>query len=54
MSWDDIAGQEDAKRVVMELVVWPMQNPALFTVRCHSGWGFRTRAPDPGSGSEDG
>ena len=32
-AWEDIAGQEDAKRLVQELVVWPMLNPALCTVR---------------------
>ena len=31
--WDDIAGQEDAKRLVQELVVWPMLNPHLFQAR---------------------
>lgn len=33
VSWDDIAGQEQAKRLVQELVVWPMLNPHLFKVR---------------------
>ena len=33
VSWDDIAGQDRAKRLVQELVVWPMLNPHLFTVR---------------------
>ncbi len=28
VSWDDIAGQETAKRLVQELVVWPMTAPA--------------------------
>ena len=32
-AWEDIAGQDDAKRLVQELVVWPMLNPALCTVR---------------------
>lgn len=32
VSWDDIAGQETAKRLVQELVVWPMLNPHLFKV----------------------
>lgn len=36
LSWDDIAGQEQAKRLVQELVVWPMLNPHLFTVRATS------------------
>lgn len=33
VTWDDIAGQEQAKRLVQELVVWPMRNPDLFKVR---------------------
>lgn len=32
VSWDDIAGQDDAKSLIQELVVWPMLNPHLFTV----------------------
>ena len=32
VSWDDIAGQDRAKRLVQELVVWPMLNPHLFKV----------------------
>lgn len=32
VAWDDIAGQEPAKRLVQELVVWPMLNPHLFKV----------------------
>ena len=31
VSWDDIAGQDSAKRAVHELAVWPMLNPHLFT-----------------------
>ena len=34
VSWDDIAGQDRAKRLVQELVVWPMLNPHLFKARC--------------------
>ena len=34
VAWGDIAGQEPAKRLVQELVVWPMLNPHLFKV-CH-------------------
>ena len=30
--WDDISGQEQAKRLIQELVVWPMKNPNLFKV----------------------
>ncbi|KAG2493584.1 hypothetical protein HYH03_008103 [Edaphochlamys debaryana] len=30
ITWDDIAGQEAAKRLVQEMVVWPMLNPQLF------------------------
>lgn len=33
VQWSDIAGQEQAKRLVQELVVWPMLNPHLFKVR---------------------
>lgn len=29
--WEDIAGQEHAKAVLREGIVWPMQNPAIFT-----------------------
>jgi SpoVK/Ycf46/Vps4 family AAA+-type ATPase len=32
VAWEDIAGQEQAKRLVQELVVWPMLNPHLFKV----------------------
>ena len=32
VSWDDIAGQAQAKSLVQELVVWPMLNPHLFKV----------------------
>ena len=32
VSWDDIAGQEHAKALVQEMVVWPLLNPQLFTV----------------------
>ncbi|KAA6417740.1 MAG: fidgetin 1-like, partial [Trebouxia sp. A1-2] len=30
VQWSDIAGQDQAKRLVQELVVWPMLNPHLF------------------------
>ena len=32
VSWEDIAGQGPAKRLIQELVVWPMLNPHLFKV----------------------
>lgn len=32
VQWSDIAGQDQAKRLVQELVVWPMLNPHLFKV----------------------
>ncbi|MEW5314691.1 MAG: hypothetical protein WDW38_006164 [Sanguina aurantia] len=28
--WDDIAGQDHAKQLIQEMVVWPIQNPQLF------------------------
>jgi SpoVK/Ycf46/Vps4 family AAA+-type ATPase len=30
VTWDDIAGQETAKRLIQEIVVWPMLNPHIF------------------------
>mmetsp|Transcript_21609 Transcript_21609/g.60057 ORF Transcript_21609/g.60057 Transcript_21609/m.60057 type:complete len:723 (+) Transcript_21609:79-2247(+) len=30
VQWDDIAGQEQAKQLVQEMVVWPMMNPHIF------------------------
>lgn len=30
--WDEIAGQETAKQLIQEMVVWPMMNPHLFKV----------------------
>ena len=30
VQWGDIAGQETAKQLVQEMVVWPMMNPHLF------------------------
>lgn len=30
ISWDDIAGQDAAKRLIQEVVVWPMMNPDIF------------------------
>lgn len=33
VTWEDIAGQAPAKRLVNEMVVWPMLNPGLFQVR---------------------
>ncbi|KAK8803714.1 hypothetical protein WA158_001408 [Blastocystis sp. Blastoise] len=31
VTWDDIAGLSYAKRCIMEMVVWPMQRPDIFT-----------------------
>jgi SpoVK/Ycf46/Vps4 family AAA+-type ATPase len=33
ISWDDIAGLQTAKDLIREIVVWPMLNPTIFTVR---------------------
>lgn len=30
VAWEDIAGQEPAKRLIQEVVVWPMMNPDIF------------------------
>ncbi|KDD71618.1 hypothetical protein H632_c4682p0, partial [Helicosporidium sp. ATCC 50920] len=30
VTWEDIAGQEAAKALIQEVVVWPMLNPAIF------------------------
>ena len=30
-SWEDIAGLQDAKRVLEEAVVWPLWSPEMFT-----------------------
>ncbi|EGD80238.1 mosaic virus helicase domain binding protein [Salpingoeca rosetta] len=30
IAWDDIAGLEEAKRAIQEMVVWPMMRPDLF------------------------
>ena len=38
VQWNDIAGQEQAKRLVQELVVWPMLNPHLFKVCMLTQW----------------
>ena len=38
VAWDDIAGQEQAKRLIQELVVWPMKNPDLFKVTAKQTW----------------
>jgi SpoVK/Ycf46/Vps4 family AAA+-type ATPase len=34
VAWEDIAGLETAKHLIKEIVVWPMLNPQIFTVRC--------------------
>ena len=31
MDWHDIAGLEHAKKAIMEIVVWPMLRPDIFT-----------------------
>jgi SpoVK/Ycf46/Vps4 family AAA+-type ATPase len=30
-TWNDIAGLNEAKRSITEIVVWPMQRPDIFT-----------------------
>lgn len=41
VAWDDIAGQQQAKRLVQELIVWPMLNPHLF-----KAWHLPSATPD--------
>ena len=31
INWDDIVGQDDAKQLIREMVVWPILNPGLFS-----------------------
>ncbi|WUR04898.1 fidgetin-like protein 1 [Vairimorpha necatrix] len=31
ISWDDVVGLENVKKIINEIVVWPMQRPDLFT-----------------------
>lgn len=31
--WEDIAGQQAAKKLIQEVVVWPMLNPQIFQVQ---------------------
>ena len=33
VSWDDIAGQDAAKRLIQEVIVWPAMNPSIFKAR---------------------
>lgn len=31
ISWKDVAGLENAKKAINEIIVWPMLNPEIFT-----------------------
>lgn len=31
VTWDDVAGLENAKSCIKEVIIWPMQHPELFT-----------------------
>ena len=49
--WSDIAGQQTAKDLIQEVVVWPVKNPQLFTVGwCRVGLGLRGSAGRPQAG----
>jgi SpoVK/Ycf46/Vps4 family AAA+-type ATPase len=31
VKWDDIAGLDFAKRTIMEIIIWPLLRPEIFT-----------------------
>ena len=35
-SWDDIVGQEEVKRLLEQLVIWPTIAPHMFRVGAHA------------------
>lgn len=49
IKWDDIAGLENVKQAINEIVVYPMQNPALFTGLLAPAKGLLLFGP-PGTG----
>lgn len=49
VTWDDIAGLESAKERIMEVVVYPMQNPGVFSGIRSPGKGVLLFGP-PGTG----
>ena len=56
VSWDDIAGQDAAKRLIQEVICWPAMNPHIFKVLVACIWTCGTlewhrRAPDMTLGS---
>ncbi|KPJ11471.1 Katanin p60 ATPase-containing subunit A-like 2 [Papilio machaon] len=49
VSWDDVKGLEDAKRILIESVVYPVRHPAVFTGLLEPWRGALLHGP-PGSG----
>jgi len=49
LKWDEIVGQEEAKRLIREMVVWPVLNPGLFSGKRTPPKGLLLFGP-PGTG----
>ncbi len=49
LQWEEIVGQEEAKRLIQEMVVWPVLNPSLFSGKRTPPKGLLLFGP-PGTG----